>query len=151
MHTHAGATPALTSCISDMLELPQGDGGISEAALVPVSMGIVPMAVWSEEREGQGDKKHREVKEAVSQRVSLSPTLFIVLFGHYATSWGAKDSSWGRQRRRPRMAAALPSSVCVCLSRPTRFTAGLCYSRGDRALEQSMLTGLGLQDFDREA
>lgn len=49
------------------------------------------------------------------------------------------------------MAAALPLSVCMCLSGPTRFTAGLCYSRGDGALEQSMQTGLGLQDLAREA
>lgn len=67
MHTHASSTPTLTSCISDMLEPPQGDGGISEAALAPVVMGIVPTAVWSEGSERQGDKKHREVEEAVSQ------------------------------------------------------------------------------------
>jgi len=104
--------------------------------------------------------KDRETKSAMKskrQRVkegaggNLSPAIFIVLLGHYAISWGAKESGWGRQRSRPRMAAALPLSICMCLSGPTRFTAGLCYSRGDRALEQSMLTGLGLQDLDREA
>jgi len=50
-----------------MLELPRGDGGNSEAALVPVGMGIVPMAVWSEGSEGQRDKKRHEVEEAASQ------------------------------------------------------------------------------------
>ena len=50
-----------------MLEPARGGGGISEAALVPVGTGTAPTAVWSEGSEGQGDKKHREVKEAVSQ------------------------------------------------------------------------------------
>lgn len=50
-----------------MLEPPQGDGGISETALAPVVIGIVPTAVWSEGSERQGHKKHREVKEAMSQ------------------------------------------------------------------------------------
>lgn len=42
-------------------------GGIAEATLVPVDMGIVPLAVWSEKDEGQGDKKRHEVEEAVIQ------------------------------------------------------------------------------------
>lgn len=42
-------------------------GGIAEATLVPVDMGIVPLAVWSEKDEGQGDKKCHEVEEAVIQ------------------------------------------------------------------------------------
>lgn len=154
MRTHAVSTPTLTSCISDRLELLRGDQGISEAALVPVGMGVVPTAVWSEGSEGQGDKKHCEFKEAVSRGGAggnCSPALFIVLLAHYVISWGARESGWGRQRRRPRMAAALPSSICMRLSGPTRFIAGLCYSCGDRALKQSMLTGLGLQDLEREA
>lgn len=158
MHTHAGSTPTLTSLISDTLEPLRGDGEISEAALVPVGMGIVPTAEFGVKGvEGVKDGETKSTVKLKRQRVregaggNLSPALFIVLLGHYAISWGATESGWGRQRRRPRMAAALPSSVCMCLSGPTRFTAGLCYSRGDRALEQSMLTGLGLQDLDREA
>lgn len=95
-------------------------------------------------------KSKRQCIEEGTAR-SLSPAAFVGLRGHCTISCGAKESGLGRQRRRPRMAAALPSSVCMCLSGPTRFMAGLCYSRGDRALEQSMLTGLGLQDLDREA
>lgn len=37
------------------------------ATLVPVDMGIVPSAVWSERDEGQGDKKCHEVEKAESQ------------------------------------------------------------------------------------
>lgn len=42
-------------------------GGIAGATLVTVDMGIVPLAVWSEKDEGQGEKKCHEVQEAVIQ------------------------------------------------------------------------------------
>lgn len=42
-------------------------GRIAEATLVPVDMGIVPLAVWSERDEGQRDKKCHEVEKAMSQ------------------------------------------------------------------------------------
>lgn len=100
---------------------------------------------WETDRPMQAEA----AEQAAGMRCPLF-AVFTVLLGHCEISWGVKEKG-GRQTRRPRMAAALPSSVCICLLGPTRFTAGLCYSRGDRALEKSMLTGLGLQDLDREA
>lgn len=39
-HTHTGSTSTLPSHISDTVEPLQDDMGISEAALVPVGMGL---------------------------------------------------------------------------------------------------------------
>lgn len=50
-----------------MLEPLWGDWGISEAALIPAGTGVVPTAVWRERNEGQGDRKHCEVEEALSR------------------------------------------------------------------------------------
>lgn len=63
MRTHAGSTPALTSHIPDTLEPPWGDGRIFEAALVPVGMGIVPMAEFRVK-----GVKDRETKSTVKSK-----------------------------------------------------------------------------------
>jgi len=109
-------------------------------------VGLGVKGKWETNRSMQA----KAAEQAAGRRCPLF-AVFTVLLDHCEISWGVKEKEVGRQTRRPRMAAALLSSVCMCLLGPTRFTTGLRYSRGDRALEKSMLTGLGLQDLDREA